>query len=179
MVYQSGFHQESRTTELWKRLTAVIRPYTTVERLGKWEFRREVTGSKKESPASPCERLSTSSHQSEAQGGLWRAVSLSSYHLLASTAKCLWALGLVVILYLPGTAPHYDNLQRIMAVTSLPCPHIVCTPLLANSHSEQQREEDSGQHSILRLAFFVRLFPSVFLPGFPLRYGCIFITAHM
>lgn len=166
MFYQSGFNQESRTTELWKRLTAVIRPYTTVERLGKWEFRREVKGSKKESPASPSERLSTSSHQSEAQGCLWKA--LRSYHLLASTTKCLWALGLGVILYLPGTACHYDDLQRIMAVTSLPRPHVVCVPLLAHSHSAQQREEDSGQHSILRWAFFVRLFSSIFLPVFPI-----------
>lgn len=83
-------------------------------------------------------------------------MSLSSYHLLASTAGA--ALGLRVTLSLPGTSPQCDDLQRTMAVTSLPHLNIVCMPLLANSNSEQQREEGSGQHSILRLTFFTRHF---------------------
>lgn len=83
-------------------------------------------------PACQSHRLSISSPLNT---GRFVAICVSmlataSQHLLLSVCG-IW--GLVVTLRLPGTAPHHENLRRIMAATLCLIPNTVCMPLLVNS----------------------------------------------
>ena len=74
-------------------------------------------------------------------------LSLCSCHLLARLWGVYEALGLVVICICLILS--VNDLQRI-TITALPsCPNIVPIPLLANSNSEQCREEAHGQQFLL------------------------------